>query len=739
MRALFILIKRQVVDDAVYFGIALVGSVTLILIAVLLVFSDEPLYMPFSKITHLIWIPVYVGIGLCALGAIQSHRDRTKGILPLLLVLPVRRGQILAACVVTGTLMILTVLVPLAITGVILWQLVLAPIPLFRGGFLDMFVGAFLTAFACYCLGLHTGTKARSFTLALAVLLLVPSILLLIVIKGLAWPLLGILVPFIAASLLRWMISAAGRPVTTLATGFVVLVLLAVPLYWSRYLCEVAFVTNMPPDNVEIRPSGLLPPEIENAPGVAEQSVAVGHPYSSVTYFGRFAVVDWFFAHLGIVDYFYPTTHDARHVQVYADWRWRKCLYFDQARGQFVYLDSEKKLYAGPEGVSETPGTHLGRFISPMLWPESFRWPELYDRELRRFFPINFVSGTIRKGPEVETPGYEPVDLIGSTVKSETCGVDWDPPCKEAPHGRKRYYRLSTIGYDRLTSCWPVVDESGQIDLLNRETLELVGPVGHLPRPRTLFGWGSRRPRDLLGYDVTFVNIRLEGQQRGAVVGSLSRQGTSMAVAVLDQQGNEVRKAHTKALPYEAHVWGTQGNMPHIDSAKATLFEVPWGPTLTITKYLLESLHPPALTLASFFTAYSFEAGSTHRAIFFMPNSFVALQQDRQANIILRFLAALLFMVPALLLAGLLSWRVVRDAEIVGLSRTAGRLWLVGTIAFGLAGYITYRLTRPKERLVTCDNCGKLRRPDMDRCHRCGSRWHVPEITPPAWRVVDSV
>jgi hypothetical protein len=25
----------------------------------------------------------------------------------------------------------------------------------------------------------------------------------------------------------------------------------------------------------------------------------------------------------------------------------------------------------------------------------------------------------------------------------------------------------------------------------------------------------------------------------------------------------------------------------------------------------------------------------------------------------------------------------------------------------------------------------------MDKCHRCGSPWHVPELTPPAWRVVD--
>jgi hypothetical protein len=25
----------------------------------------------------------------------------------------------------------------------------------------------------------------------------------------------------------------------------------------------------------------------------------------------------------------------------------------------------------------------------------------------------------------------------------------------------------------------------------------------------------------------------------------------------------------------------------------------------------------------------------------------------------------------------------------------------------------------------------------MDRCHRCNSTWRVPELIPPAWRVID--
>jgi len=64
--------------------------------------------------------------------------------------------------------------------------------------------------------------------------------------------------------------------------------------------------------------------------------------------------------------------------------------------------------------------------------------------------------------------------------------------------------------------------------------------------------------------------------------------------------------------------------------------------------------------------------------------------------------------------------------------------WAFLTPAFGLAGYVTYRLTRPTITLVTCANCGKGRRPDMDTCHHCNSEWDIPELVPPKWRVLDT-
>ena len=101
-----------------------------------------------------------------------------------------------------------------------------------------------------------------------------------------------------------------------------------------------------------------------------------------------------------------------------------------------------------------------------------------------------------------------------------------------------------------------------------------------------------------------------------------------------------------------------------------------------------------------------------------------------------RFFWALAFMLPGLLLFLLLAVRLDREGVLSGTPKNARRLWVVATIILGLPAYLTYRLTRPKTTLVTCANCGLGRRPDFDKCHRCGSPWSVPELTPPAWRVL---
>jgi hypothetical protein len=206
-----------------------------------------------------------------------------------------------------------------------------------------------------------------------------------------------------------------------------------------------------------------------------------------------------------------------------------------------------------------------------------------------------------------------------------------------------------------------------------------------------------------------------------------------MTLAIFDSAGRQINKTDTVCQLDDWH-----GSPRQVPSARAALFDVPWGPALTIFRYLLENVHPPALSVASFFLADSIEARASHRTLFLLPNSFAAMHRDLvRQGIVSQFMGALWTMFPAFLLGAFLTWKVMRDASGIGLSNSARAGWIVATIAFGLPAYITYRLTRPSATLVTCANCGKPRRPDVVRCHRCNSPWSVPELVPPAWRVLD--
>jgi len=132
-----------------------------------------------------------------------------------------------------------------------------------------------------------------------------------------------------------------------------------------------------------------------------------------------------------------------------------------------------------------------------------------------------------------------------------------------------------------------------------------------------------------------------------------------------------------------------------------------------------------------------FEVSAGHRALFILPNSFVGMLGRYSGVHFDREVFLPILMGPSLILSIWLAWKVRKDAKLTGLSGTAGKWWIIGTIGFGLPAYITYRLTRHKEVLVTCRNCGKLRRPDMEKCHHCGSKWEMPELTPPNWRICD--
>jgi hypothetical protein len=542
--------------------------------------------------------------------------------------------------------------------------------------------------------------------------------------------------------------------VKIVATGFVVLLLLSLPLFWARWLSEASIDSMIPREcrEVSISPSGLVPPELENEPNIVEHS-RVSAGLGSEVGIDCLGIVDY------VVDRMPPMPGTCRSTIYYYSQKDDAWIYLDEKTGQIVchytytgrMLDNtmfpkKVQLYAGPEGIAQSPDKVRGRFIFPIVDARATPWRPLtlYDKKLHRFFTINFQKRVVTKGPE---PGkndpHKPVQ-IGLLWKNPFFLhlLYWNGPRvrvaeKEAKEGYRSPSNFKPIVernyFDDAGRYLLVLDETGRIDLLDKETLEFAGTAGHLPAPQTFFpSKEGVTPQDLLAYEVLPLVFNTDDKYRGMFVASVSREGTAMALAVFDEKGNLIKKEYSKATEYAGR------DTVDIPSSEAAFSNAPGAPALTIAKYLLENLQPPVLSVVSFFSAYTFEAAAGHRALFILPNSFIAMKgRDISENIARTFPAALLIMLPSIILGIFLAWRVNKDAKMVGLSENVRLCWMIGTIGFGLSGYITYRLTRPRMTLVTCANCGKPRRPDMDKCHRCGSKWHVPELTPPTWRVLD--
>ncbi|MFC1792221.1 hypothetical protein ACFL3Q_01385 [Planctomycetota bacterium] len=541
--------------------------------------------------------------------------------------------------------------------------------------------------------------------------------------------------------------------VRVLATGFVVLILLSIPLFWIRFLCNVGLYVWMPYEikSAAIEPSGLLPDNFENDPNIERRS-RVSATMESESLLP-----------LGITEYFESTSPGERRSCLILSSSEKDWAYFDNKSGQFVFryteakimpdsdnLEREVQYYIGPEGISEIPDKTSGRFIEPIADSSEFKtslWKSgkiiLYDKKIRRFFAINLEERIVTKGQQLSKDDpRRPIDIGILNKNDDILDLYWMLPTIKTSENNQVRTLYSRGLYKHIGERDPdyrpdryilVLDKSGRIDLLDKETLELSGPAGFLPTPKTLFPTDEGvTPDDLLAYRVLPVALKEGHKYRGLFAAAVNREGTSLALDVFDEKGALIGRDQT---------WASvrRGNR-RTYSSRAVLFGFPGAPAMTISKFMLENLHPPILSLASYFTAESFEAGSGHRALFLLPNSFIAMKgRDARENIAVRFMYGLLLISPSIALAILLALCVNKDAAVIGLSRKTKRWWLLGTIAFGLAGYITYKLIRPKITLVTCANCGKPRRPDMNKCHRCGSKWNVPELTPPGWRVLNGV
>ncbi|MBE0535302.1 MAG: hypothetical protein IH624_06485 [Phycisphaerae bacterium] len=192
------LIKREIDDCRVFFVAGVAHAVFVILVLI-------------SSLSGGLNIgagagPLFLLVGMllfCGMGAGQMYMDRTRGISCFLSTLSVTRGAIFTARVITGVLLILVTLVPMAAGGVIVLKVVLQPIPAYQTMFLDIARTVFLLSLACYSLGLLTGWAPGRVIPTLGGATLTFILMPIVIIKGFGVETAAILVLLTVAALLR--------------------------------------------------------------------------------------------------------------------------------------------------------------------------------------------------------------------------------------------------------------------------------------------------------------------------------------------------------------------------------------------------------------------------------------------------------------------------------------------------------------------------------------------------------
>jgi hypothetical protein len=536
-------------------------------------------------------------------------------------------------------------------------------------------------------------------------------------------------------------------------TGFVVLLLTSILIFWALKTGQAAFYEELVIDRtgkMSISPSGVLPKEIESEPNVVKQSELTGYIGDGAVY-GTLGLLQDAAAEIrsgillarltqqfgtkSVYAVLYDKTNDLYNI-----------VYFDKKLGLFVMCDiyyrvgtgengwvKDIRLYAGPNGTSPESPNNLGRFTDPLADRDSESMTSFifFEPLLSRFFKIDFAEGTVTKGPQVR--GSKPVAVGRIHKNSELNRIGefkWIPPLRkmtEEEYTNTKVQKYTTYinglpvqlmpidGFDfhRLDnpSDVLVLTASSDIFQLDEDSLELDGRVGIL-LDENLEAIGPER---LLSFKV----IRVEGRGRnfGTIVGQVSADAHKLSVYTFGEDG-----AFRDLQRYSI-----------LDSyAKAG------GPLYLVFRYVLENLRPAALSLVSYFTTSSFEAAASHQALFLPPESFVGWHSRNAAGTVSSFLVSFIIVSPALALGAVIAWFIKKDAVKAGLPKQAQVLWIIAAVAFGIAAGITYLLTKDTTVLVTCRNCGKMRRPDMETCHRCGAGWDVPELRAVTWRVSDT-
>ncbi len=388
--------------------------------------------------------------------------------------------------------------------------------------------------------------------------------------------------------------------------------------------------------------------------------------------------------------------------------------------------------YIGPGGFSTTPDKDLGQF--DQLIATSYRNTQLerdlmlvFDSRQKCFLRIDPENQTIETGPPL------PADFNSNPLQIKDIGhhgyarIFWNFPDRTilVPDLHLRTIEMGpdireAISYRFPTedpNVLPILTDNGSIYNLDTKTLQITDLLGNLPHPDSPHYQSLPIRPDQL-YDWEIMPVFYKNQYRGLATASFDRSASNLTIAVFDHQGQHL----------------TSGV---VDRIQALLYTVGFGPLSKLGKYITETLHPPVLTVASYFTSETFPVDNGFNTLFLIPNSYAATGLNAR-GILLNFIICLVVMCPAVIVAICLASLIARDANRRGLPKSVIKYWIVAAVAFGFTAYLTYRFTRPTITQVNCANCGRPRRPDQDQCHHCDAPWSLPQLNSPTWRIIDS-
>jgi len=119
-----------------------------------------------------------------ALGAAQMYKDKNHNISAFLLTLATTRNKIISARIIAGVIWILIVIVPIAVTELILVQMFPILIPYPKAFLIKLFITMFFMSLSCYSIGLVIGDSKRRNLSQILCGLIVLVVLTVIIIKG---------------------------------------------------------------------------------------------------------------------------------------------------------------------------------------------------------------------------------------------------------------------------------------------------------------------------------------------------------------------------------------------------------------------------------------------------------------------------------------------------------------------------------------------------------------------------